>query len=253
MEEALFFFDREPLTAALTPRKAFLPLPLDRMLLLCVVVLCIVVISSASSCLPIRSNSFCTGVTWNVSLGQPAEVVDGLAQHDFEAILSKQGRVAATPACLEAWKALQCATKFPRCAKQVTAHLVCRTLCVQFANACNTSESLLLGKGACLDVHKFDAPPCTDYAEPLSADHASWSPDERVLAGGSLSELLHAAAGVPILLALVVAVLHCACCVVQSSCGGGTAVEADATQPTRDALRGLALASGEGMQLVGGS
>ena len=127
---------------------------------------------SASSCVPVRSNSFCTGVTWNVSLGQPAEVVDGLAKHDFEAILAKQGRVAATPACLEAWKALQCATKFPRCAKQVSAHLVCTTLCVQFANACNASESLLLGKGACLDVHKFDAPPCTDYAEPLSADHA---------------------------------------------------------------------------------
>ncbi len=209
---------------------------------------------SASSCLPVRSNSFCTGVTWNVSLGQPAEVVDGLAKHDFEAILAKQGRVAATPACLEAWKALQCATKFPRCAKQVSAHLVCTTLCVQFANACNASESLLLGKGACLDVHKFDAPPCTDYAEPLSADHASWSPDERAdFAGGSLAELLHAAAGVPILLALVVAVLHCACCVVQSSCGGGTALESDAAHPARDALRDLAKESGEGMPLVGGS
>ena len=126
-----------------------------------------------------------------MSLGQPAEVVDGLAKHDYEAILAKQGRVAATPACLEAWKALQCATKFPRCAKQVSAHLVCTTLCVQFANACNASESLLLGKGACLDVHKFDAPPCTDYAEPLSADHASWSPDDRAdFAGGSLAELL---------------------------------------------------------------
>ena len=70
---------------------------------------------SASSCVPVRSNSFCTGVTWNVSLGQPAEVVDGLAKHDFEAILAKQGRVAATPACLEAWKALQCASKFQKC------------------------------------------------------------------------------------------------------------------------------------------
>ena len=209
---------------------------------------------SASSCVPVRSNSFCTGVTWNVSLGQPAEVVDGLAKHDYEAILAKQGRVAATPACLEAWKALQCATKFPRCAKQVSAHLVCTTLCVQFANACNASESLLLGKGACLDVHKFDAPPCTDYAEPLSADHASWSPDDRAdFAGGSLAELLHVAAGVPILVAFVVAVLHCACCVVQSSCSGGTALESDAAHPARDALRDLAKESGEGMQLVGGS
>jgi hypothetical protein len=210
-------------------------------------------LSSASSCVPVRSNSFCTGVTWNVSLGQPADVVDALAKHDFEAILAKQGRVAATPVCLEAWKALQCATKFPRCAKQVTAHLVCRTLCVQFANACNASESLLLGKGACLDVHKFDEPPCTDYTEPLVVGHASWSPDERVLAGSSLSELLHAAAGVPIILALVVAVLHCACCVLQSSCGGGSAAEAVSAQLTRDAMRDLAKASGEGVLLVGGA
>ena len=210
-------------------------------------------LSFASSCLPVRSNSFCTGVTWNVSLGQPAEVVDALAKHDFEAILAKQGQVAATPACLEAWKALQCATKFPRCAKQVTEHLVCRTLCVQFANACNASESLLLSKGACLDEHKFDVPPCTDYAEPLATDHASWSPDDHLLAGGSLSELLRAAAGVPIILALVVAALHCTCCVVQSSCGGGSAVEADAAQPAREALRDLAQASGEGMRLVGGT
>ena len=36
-----------------------------------------------------------------------------------------------------------------------------------------------------------------------------------------MRKLLHAAAGVP-LLALVVAVPHCVCCVVQSSCGGGT-------------------------------
>ena len=67
--------------------------------------------------------------------------------------------------------------------------------------------------------------------------------------------MLHAAAGVPILLALVVAVLHCACCVVQSSCGGGTALPSgdDAAHPARDALRDLARESGEGMQLVGGS
>ena len=53
--------------------------------------------------------------------------------------------------------------------------------------------------------------------------------------------------------AFVVAVLHCACCVVQSSCSGGTALESDAAHPARDALRDLAKESGEGMQLVGGS
>jgi hypothetical protein len=51
----------------------------------------------------------------------------------------------------------------------------------------------------------------------------------------------------------VVAVLHCACCVVQSGCGGGTALESDTAHPARDALRDLAKESGEGMQLVGGS
>ena len=79
---------------------------------------------------------------------------------------------------------------------------------------------------------------------------------ERGVNGGApvlLRKLLHAAAGVPILLALVVAVPHCVCCVVQSSCGGGTALESDAAHPARDALRDLAKESGEGMPLVGGS
>ena len=39
-----------------------------------------VVLCSASSCVPVRSNSFCTGVTWNVSLGLPAAEVGALAR-----------------------------------------------------------------------------------------------------------------------------------------------------------------------------
>ena len=211
-----------------------------------------VVLCSASSCVPVRSNSFCTGVTWNVSLGLPAAEVDEKAREDFEHVFAKYGKVAPTPACLEAWKALNCARKFPRCSKHVTAHTVCRSLCVQFANACNASESLLMGKAACLDAHNFDEPPCTDYAEPLRTDHAGWTPDKSLLAGGSLEELLHTAMAAPIVLALVVALLHCTCCVVQSACGGGSVAQADAAQPAREALRDLILSSGEGMQLVGG-
>ena len=93
-----------------------------------------------------------------------------------------------------------------------------------------------MGKAACLDAHNFDEPPCTDYAEPLRTDHAGWTPDKSLLAGGSLEELLHTAMAAPIVLALVVALLHCTCCVVQSACGGGSVAQADAAQPAREAL-----------------
>ena len=51
-----------------------------------------VVLCSASSCVPVRSNSFCTGVTWNVSLGLPAAEVDEKAREDFEHVFAKYGK-----------------------------------------------------------------------------------------------------------------------------------------------------------------
>ena len=81
----------------------------------------------AASCLPVKNNRFCSGVAWNVSLGLPASEIDEMARADTEAALTK-----LSPPCYAAWKALNCARKFPKClpGTHVLAQTACRALCV---------------------------------------------------------------------------------------------------------------------------
>tara|TARA_B110001452_G_scaffold102937_1_gene85416 strand:+ start:372 stop:1115 length:744 start_codon:yes stop_codon:yes gene_type:complete len=208
-----------------------------------------------ASCVPVTTNTFCTGVTWNVTIGLvPPADIDAQAKADYEQALSKLSRPGQPPAsraCFAAWKGLNCARKFPRCLPglHMDAVTTCQTLCEEFAHACNASELMLVSKGACASA-QFDIPPCTDYIDPLPSGlstmySADWPP------GGSPGELLSSFMAVPILLALFVTSLHLCCCAVQSLCGGGTAEErkSDGATLAHDALRDLLAKKGEEQQL----
>ena len=201
-----------------------------------------------ASCIPITTNTFCTGVTWNVSIGivPPAEI-DTQAKADYELALdklSRPGHPAASPACFAAWKGLNCARKFPRCLPglHMDAVTTCRTLCEEFAHACNASELMLVSKGACASAVQFDIPPCTDYVELPSRLSTTYSIDWPP--GGSPGELLHTFMSLPVLLALLVTSMHLCCCAIQSICGGGTAEE------QRGAESGANLAHGAMRDLI---
>ena len=80
--------------------------------------------------------SFCGGVTWNASLPLSSAELDAAARSDYELAigrLQRMGTPATMTRCLDSWKALQCASKFQKCSREVPAQKVCRTLCVQFA------------------------------------------------------------------------------------------------------------------------
>ena len=141
---------------------------------------------------------------------------------------------------------------------------VCRSLCYQFADACNTSESVL---ARCADSLLYDDPPCTDYAAILPADlsergvvfsgleimglpmdglvDASTFESHAAFVATSPTMLYRTAAGVPIFFALVVICLHALCCVAQSACGGGSDEQPDSGR-ARDAMRGIFDVAAEG-------
>ena len=97
---------------------------------------------------------------------------------------------------------------------------VCRTLCVQFAEACNGSDSVL---ARCADDLLYDEQPCTDYADLSPARYTRFPADS--LPGSlpnissSPAELFQTVSGLPLLITVVVLLLHLCCCVVQSACG----------------------------------
>ena len=91
----------------------------------------------------VTKDFFCSGVTWNASLPLPAADLDAAAKADFEAAHGKLRELAASPRCLESWKALQCASKFQKSSREYPVQKVCRSLCIQFAETCNGSESVL--------------------------------------------------------------------------------------------------------------
>ena len=104
---------------------------------------------------------------------------------------------------------------------------VCRTLCVQFAEACNGSDSVL---ARCADDLLYDEPPCTDYADLSPARYTRFPADS--LPGSmpnissSPAELFQTVSGLPLLITVVVLLLHLCCCVVQSACGAPEEEEA---------------------------
>jgi hypothetical protein len=236
------------------------------------------------ACSPVSSRDFfCSGVTWEASLPLEAPALDAAARSDYELALGKLQRLggpASFPQCLESWKALQCASKFQKCSLEMPTQKVCpatqpstnrsrlrchpfpvwaspspfhprtqvcRSLCVQFAQACNGSQAVmcappplrthavapicpshlisrrcgrltqLVRSARCTDEMLYDEPPCTDYAE-LPA-HGAPARSPRTITS-SPAELLQTAAGLPLLLTLVVLVLHAACCAFQLSCAG---------------------------------
>lgn len=74
-----------------------------------------------------RAPGFCTGVTWNASLPLDAAELDAAAQSDYKVALSRLtnvGRQSTLPMCLVAWKALQCASKFQKCSRELPAQKV---------------------------------------------------------------------------------------------------------------------------------
>ena len=168
------------------------------------------------SCGGVPTNVFCSGVTYEASLPLPAVELDLAARSDYEAATAKllqRASSAGMPMCLGAWKSLQCASKFQRCSGDLsTPHRVCRSLCVQFANACNGSEAVL---SRCSDNLLYDEPPCTDYAEVIVSP---WEQANSRLAS-SPAELFHTASGIPLILTLLVLALHAGCCALQYACG----------------------------------
>ena len=195
---------------------------------------------AATSECSVPLNSFCSGTTYPAVLPLPASELDAAARSDYELALGKLQKVggsATQPMCLEAWKALQCASKFQRCSSIPSApYKVCRSLCVQFALACNGSEAVLT---RCNDNLLYDEPPCTDYAELV--------PSPWLLPGKELTsspvELFHTAAGLPLLVTLLVLALHTLCCGLQHVFGSRFDDESAAleSETPREAVR-LALA-----------
>ena len=90
-----------------------------------VVALTMVSTAGTASCGVVRSNAFCSGVTWNTSLPIEAPDLDAAARADFELALGRldrsTGGASAFPMCLESWKALQCASKFQKCSRDLPA------------------------------------------------------------------------------------------------------------------------------------
>jgi len=161
---------------------------------------------------------FCQGVTWNASLPLPPAELDAAARDDYAGSMSQLARDLQSPGpCQEAWKAVQCASKFPKCSVQISQQKVCRTLCMQFANACNASDAVL---AQCYDNLLYDDPPCTDYA-PLLADRSVDAHGVAIWPAPSPSELFDTVAGLPVLLAILAVVLHATHYFVQCLCGGG--------------------------------
>ena len=220
-------------------------------------ILAVAVLAEPSPCRTAQHNSFCTEVTYDTSLPGgvgPAEL-DAAARADYEVALPQPGRpgkLLSAPACLDAWKSMQCASKFARCEHgpgpdaPVEPLKVCRSLCVQFANACNASETVL---HRCGDALLYSDPPCTDYAafEPPSGrlhPLLSTSPAQLLR-----SKPLGVAAGLPLAFALVVVLLHALCCVVQCAFTGGGDKEGAhdvAKMEAREALRDISADGGPG-------
>ena len=203
-------------------------------------VLCACVLSAGSAaatatCGSVRSNDFCRDVTWNASLPRSAAELDAAAHARVEQVASRlraNGDAAGASLCIDAWKALHCATSFPKCASHAgqPPRKVCRTLCARVANACNSSDADLR---ACHEESVYDEPPCTDYATD------ELTPGAPPRAAPSPAESLQTAAGLPVLLGLAAVVLHAILCLVQCMCGGGTAVDSDAAPGAREALKKL--------------
>ena len=168
--------------------------------------------------IPPVKGSFCSGVTWNASLPLAAAELDAAAKSDFENAIGKLrvlGGPAALPLCLESWKALQCASKFQKCGREGPPQKVCRSLCMQFAEACNGSYAVV---SRCADDLLSDEPPCTDYAELsrgfpptrlFAAPHSAYSSQAPL--SSSPVGLFRTVTGLPLLLTLVVVLLHTMC------------------------------------------
>ena len=160
---------------------------------------------------------FCAGVTWDASLPLAVNELDNAARSDYSLALGKLARTAnAQPLCLESWKALQCASKFLKCSTEMPSQKVCRSLCIQFAVACNASDAVY---NRCADDLLYDEPPCTDYADPTPRGRL----DEDIQLDSSPAELFQTAAGLPLLLTLSVLLLHITCCAMQVACGSSIA------------------------------
>ena len=82
-----------------------------------------------TTCASIRSEptAFCRNVRWNASLPLSLGELDGAARLDYQIAvetLSKPGKPPPSELCLESWKALQCASKFPKCSSGMPPHKV---------------------------------------------------------------------------------------------------------------------------------
>lgn len=177
---------------------------------------------------PPAANAFCRDVTYHVSLPLGAAELDAAARSDYEVAVERQPH--SNSLCLESWKALQCASKFQKCAPQQPAQKVCRSLCVRLAHSCNATDGML---SRCADSSVYDDVPCTDYA----AREAGASSAE--LPAPSPAEALQTAAGLPVLLGFAAVILHAAYCLVQCLCGGGTASDEGEVPVPREALQSL--------------
>ena len=73
----------------------------------------------ATTCVPVHSTTgFCKDVRWNASMGLSAVEMDAAARSDYEVAvetLAKPGRAPPSAMCLDSWRSLQCASKFPKC------------------------------------------------------------------------------------------------------------------------------------------
>ena len=76
--------------------------------------------SSSTSCAVPQQNAFCEHVVWSTSLAASAPDRDALALRDFETGLQQLGpQLQHNARCLEEWRALQCAAKFPKCSLEM--------------------------------------------------------------------------------------------------------------------------------------
>jgi hypothetical protein len=223
--------------------------------------------------------AFCGDVSWNASLPLSVSELDRAARSDYQIAvetLGRPGKPLPSELCLESWRALQCASKFPKCSSSqppqkvrapsplsgssaahaahcyATNHKprqtllqVCRTLCYQFAHTCNTSDSVLV---RCADGLLYDDPPCTDYVSSASAEQSSVfrglelhgvSVEGYPAAIASSPVLLfRTATGLPIFLGAILVGLHLLCCAAQSACGGVADDDVDAAV-VRGAMRDM--------------
>ena len=156
--------------------------------------------SSAGCGIPHPNPAFCAHVSWETSHAVAAADRDAMALRDYDSGLRElESAMQGNAMCVEQWRALQCAAKFPKCHPQMPVQYVCQSLCERFVDACHAPDSKL-----CSNVSLYSAKaPCTDYAEPIpDLLQQPYLHAALIREHSSRSDLLNPVTGVPLLIAL---------------------------------------------------